>query len=57
MTKFLSTSCIDRTLPEEFDKEDWKEYLLAKYREEAMKIINCLKDEIHNEESDTPILH
>lgn len=39
MSKFLSTESIDRTLPDEFEKEDWKEYLRAKYREEAMKII------------------
>lgn len=40
MSKFLSTESIDRTLPEEFEKEDWKEYLRAKYREEAEKIIS-----------------
>lgn len=42
MSKFLSTESIDRTLPEEFEKEDWKEYLRAKYGEEAEKIISLI---------------
>lgn len=45
MSKFLSTESIDRTLPDEFENEDWKEYLKAKYWGEAERIIREIETE------------
>ncbi len=59
MSKFLSTSGIDRTLPDEFENEDWVGYLQGKYQEEAEKIISLYRKDNDNNipKPNTPIVH